>query len=91
MTLSASGLYPSTLPGYDRLVMDRITFNPNQCGGRPCIRGMRIRVKDVLDLLAAGVGEAEILEDYPYLEAGDIRACLEYAAAEADHSVLVAR
>jgi uncharacterized protein (DUF433 family) len=71
--------------------MDRITFNPNQCGGRPCIRGMRIRVKDVLDLLAAGVGEAEILEDYPYLEAGDIRACLEYAAAEADHAVLVAR
>ncbi len=71
--------------------MDRITFNPNQCGGRPCIRGMRIRVKDVLDLLAAGVGEAEILEDYPYLEAEDIRACLAYAAAEADHPVLVAR
>lgn len=71
--------------------MDRITFNPNQCGGRPCIRGMRIRVKDVLDLLAAGVGETEILEDFPYLEAADIRACLEYAAAEADHAVLVAR
>jgi uncharacterized protein (DUF433 family) len=52
---------------------------------------MRIRVKDVLDLLASGVGEAEILEDYPYLEAEDIRACLEYAAAEADHPVLVAR
>ena len=59
--------------------MDRITFNPNQCGGRPCIRGMRIRVKDVLDLLAAGVGEAEILRDYPYLESEDIRACLRYA------------
>jgi uncharacterized protein (DUF433 family) len=58
--------------GYHRLGMDRITFNPNHCGGRPCIRGMRIRVKDVLDLLAAGVGEAEILEDYPYLEAEDI-------------------
>ena len=71
--------------------MDRITFNVNQCGGRPCIRGMRIRVKDVLDLLAAGVTESEILEDYPYLEAEDIRACLEYAAAEADHPVLVAR
>jgi len=71
--------------------MDRITFNPNQCGGRPCIRGMRIRVKDVLDLLAAGVEESEILEDYPYLEAEDIRASLEYAAAEADHPVLVAR
>jgi len=72
-------------------MIDRITFNPNQCGGRPCIRGMRIRVKDVLDLLAAGVSGAEILEDYPYLEAADITACLEYAAAEADHPVLVAR
>lgn len=70
---------------------ERITFNPNQCGGRPCIRGMRIRVKDVLDLLAARVPEAEILEDYPYLEPEDIAACLEYAAAEADHPVLVVR
>ena len=76
---------------YSASVMDRITFNPNQCSGRPCIRGMRIRVKDVLDLLAAGVEETEILEDYPYLEAQDIRACLEYAAAEADHPVLVTR
>jgi uncharacterized protein (DUF433 family) len=70
--------------------MDRITFNPNQCGGRPCIRGMRIRVKDVLDLLAAGVSEAEILADFPYLESEDIRACLAFAATEADHPVLVA-
>jgi uncharacterized protein (DUF433 family) len=60
--------------------MDRITSNPEQCGGRPCIRGMRIRVRDVLDLLAAGVSEPEILDDYPYLEAADIRACLAYAA-----------
>lgn len=71
-------------------MMNRITFDPNQCGGRPCIRGMRIRVKDVLDLLAAGVEEAEILTDYPYLESEDIRACLEYAADEADHPVLIA-
>jgi uncharacterized protein (DUF433 family) len=70
--------------------MDRITFNLNQCGGRPCIRGMRIRVKDVLDLLAAGVSEAEVLSDFPYLEKEDIRACLAFAAAEADHPVLVA-
>lgn len=70
---------------------DRITFNPNQCGGRPCIRGMRIRVKDVLDLLAAGVPQAEILEDYPYLEPDDIKACLDYAADQADHPVLLAR
>ena len=69
--------------------MDRITFNPEQCGGRPCIRGMRIRVKDVLDLLAAGVSEADILADYPDLEAEDIRASLAYAAEESDHPVLV--
>ena len=53
--------------------MERITVNPNQCGGRPCIRGMRIRVKDVVDLVAAGVPEAEILADYPYLEPEDIK------------------
>jgi len=70
--------------------LDRITFNPDQCGGRPCLRGMRIRVKDVLDLLAAGVPESEILADYPYLETEDIRASLEYAAQEVDHPVLVA-
>jgi uncharacterized protein (DUF433 family) len=70
--------------------MDRITFNPDQCGGRPCIRGMRIRVKDVLDLLAAGVSEADILADYRDLEAEDIRASLAYAAEESDHPVLVA-
>ena len=70
--------------------MDRITFNPNQCGGRPCIRGMRNRVKDVLDLLAAGVSEAELLSDFPHLEREDILACLAFAAAEVDHPVLVA-
>ena len=69
--------------------MNRITINPAQCGGRPCIRGMRIRVKDVLDMLAEGASEAEILEDYPDLEAGDIRACLSYAAGYFDHPVLV--
>ena len=63
--------------------LDRITFDPEQCGGRPCIRG-----KDVLEMLAAGVGEKEILEDFPYLEAEDIRACLEFAAAEMDHAIL---
>ncbi|HEX3627872.1 MAG TPA: DUF433 domain-containing protein [Verrucomicrobiae bacterium] len=68
---------------------NRITFNPKQCGGRPCIRGMRIRVKDVLDLLAAGVPENEILADYPYLQPEDIRACIEYAAEQLDHPVLV--
>ena len=70
--------------------MERITFNPNQCGGRPCIRGMRIRVKDVLDLLSSGVSRAEILEDFPYLEDEDITACIDYAAEQLDHPVLVA-
>lgn len=70
---------------------ERITFNPEQCGGRPCIRGMRIRVKDILELLAAKVSRTEILEDFPYLEPDDIDACLEYAAAEADHPVLIAQ
>ena len=51
---------------------------------------MRVRVKDVLEMLAAGVSETEILKDFPYLEADDIRACLEYAAQEVDHPVLIA-
>ena len=70
--------------------LDRITFDPEQCGGRPCIRGMRIRVKDVLEMLAARVPEAEILADFPYLEPEDIQACLEFAAAELDHAILPA-
>jgi uncharacterized protein (DUF433 family) len=70
--------------------LDRITFNPKQCGGRPCIRGMRIRVVDVLELLAAGQSEKEILADYPDLQPEDIRACLEFAAAQANHAVLKA-
>jgi len=71
-------------------MMSRITFNPAQCGGRPCIRGMRIRVKDVLELLASGQTEDEILDDFPYLEREDIRACLAFAASEMDHPVLLA-
>ncbi|TKB72385.1 MAG: DUF433 domain-containing protein [Nitrospira sp.] len=66
----------------------RITINPAQCGGRPCIRGMRMRVKDLLDLLAAGVSPEDILRDYPYLEKEDIQAALEFAAAQADHVML---
>lgn len=71
-------------------LLDRITINPNQCGGRPCIRGMRIRVTDVLDLLAAGQSQDEILAGYPYLEADDIAACLRYAARRLDHPTLAA-
>jgi uncharacterized protein (DUF433 family) len=71
-------------------VLDRITFNPKQMGGRPCIRGMRIRVSDVLDMLAGGATQEQILADYPYLEADDIRASLAYAAAQIGHPVIVA-
>lgn len=60
--------------------IERITMHPDVCGGRPCIRGLRIRVKDVLDLLAARATREEILADYPYLEAEDIDAALEFAA-----------
>ena len=70
--------------------MERITVNSKQCGGRPCIRGMRIRVKDVLEMLAAGTPATEILADYPDLEEEDIRACLAYAARYLDHPVLMA-
>ena len=70
--------------------LNRITYNVRQCGGRPCVRGMRIRVVDVLELLAAGVPESEILEDFPDLQAEDIRACLEFAAAQANHAILKA-
>ena len=68
--------------------MARITINPAQCGGRPCIRGMRMRVKDLLDLLAAGVSPEDILRDYPYLEKEDSQAALEFAAAQSDHVML---
>lgn len=69
---------------------DRITVNPRQCGGRPCIRGMRIRVIDVLDLLAAGMSREEILSDYPELETEDIEACLKFARDRIDHPIVAA-
>jgi uncharacterized protein (DUF433 family) len=68
----------------------RITFNSDQCGGRACVRGMRIGVKDVLELLATGSTRAEILAVYPYLEDGDITAPLEYGASQLDYSVIQA-
>ena len=67
----------------------RITVDPEQCGGRPCIRGMRVRVTDVLDLMAAGLTSQQILEELPYLEPEDLQASLQYAAREIDHPVLV--
>ena len=69
---------------------NRITINPRQCGGRPCLRGMRIRVTDILDLLASGLSFPEILEELPDLEREDIVAAIEYASKGIDHPVLVA-
>lgn len=66
----------------------RITIDPNVCGGKPCIRGMRIRVSDILSMLAAGASQDEILEDYPYLEADDIAAALDFAARQTHHPIL---
>lgn len=71
-------------------LLERITVNPEQCGGRPCIRGMRIRVSDILDLLGNGVSEQEILSDYPDLEREDLQAALLYAARYIDHPRLSA-
>jgi uncharacterized protein (DUF433 family) len=71
-------------------LLDRITIEHDKCGGRPCIRGMRIRVVDVLELLGADASHEEILRDYPYLEADDIRACLIYAARLTGHPVVSA-
>jgi len=74
--LSKASWYKSTMNN----LMERITTNPEQCGGRPCIRGMRIRVIDVLDLFAAGLSASQILEEMPDLEMDDLKAALQYAA-----------
>ena len=69
-------------------MLDRITVNSEQCGGRPCVRGMRIRVIDVLDLLSHGLSTDQVLEELPDLESKDIQACLAYASRRLDHPVL---
>ena len=69
-------------------LLARITVEPGKCGGRPCIRGQRMRVSDVLDLLGAGASIEEILEDYPYLTREDILASISYASLQTDHLVL---
>jgi uncharacterized protein (DUF433 family) len=70
--------------------MNRITTDPEQCGGRPCIRGMRIRVTDVLDLLANALTPQQVLQELPDLELEDIQACLQYASRKLNHPVLIA-
>ena len=71
-------------------LLERITIKPDQCGARPCIRGMRIRVIDVLDLFGAGLSSEQILDEMPDLEAEDLQAALQYAARRLDHPVLAA-
>ena len=70
-------------------ITNRITANAHQCGGRPCIRGMRIRVTDVLDLLCAGLSQEAILNEMPDVEAEDIAACIRFASGRVDPPVLV--
>ena len=70
--------------------VDRITIDPEQCGGKPCIRGMRIRVRDVLSMLADGMSEEDIIDYFEDLEHEDLLACYEFAASQSDHSILKA-
>ena len=75
----------------NKQLLERITFDPNQCGGKPCIRNMRIRVTDVIELLANGLTpEQIIIDELPDLEREDITACLLYAAVKLNHPVLQA-
>jgi uncharacterized protein (DUF433 family) len=84
-----SRLYPCvTLANVKSNLLERITVEPGKCGGRPCIRGKRIRVTDILELLSSGATFEEILEDYSFLEREDILAAIEYAARQMDHVVL---
>ncbi len=69
---------------------ERVTVDPAQCGGHPCVRGMRIRVTDVLDLFSAGLIIKQILTELPDLEEADLKACLQYASKRLDHPVLAA-
>ena len=69
-------------------LMNRITVDPGVCGGQPCLRGQRIRVTDVLELLSSGATVEQIVEDYSTLETDDVLAAIEYAARQIDHAVL---
>ncbi|BET69339.1 DUF433 domain-containing protein [Opitutales bacterium ASA1] len=69
-------------------LLSRITIEPGKCGGKPCVRGYRLRVRDVLELLAKGASFDEVLEDYPFLERDDILACLQFGAVQSDALIL---
>jgi uncharacterized protein (DUF433 family) len=70
-------------------IAERVTVNPNQCGGRACIRGMRIRVTDVLDLMANGLTPEQVLAELPELEIEDIQACLKFASDRVNHPMVI--
>lgn len=74
----------------DNKLLERITQTPGQCGGKPCVRGMRIRVVDVIGMLAAGMTNEQVLTDFPELEPEDIRACLLYALRRVSHAQVAA-
>ncbi len=74
------------------MLSERITIDSEVCGGRPCVRGMRITVSQILEMLAGDMTREQILEDFTYLEAADLDACLQYAAHQADHrEILLAK
>jgi uncharacterized protein (DUF433 family) len=72
------------------LLAERITVSPDQCGGLPCVRGLRIRVTDVLDLLVAGLTTAQVIDELPDLDRDDVAACLRFASKRIDHPVVAA-
>ena len=69
-------------------ILNLITVNPNQCGGKPCVRGMRIRVTEVLELIANGLSSQQIINELPDLTTEDVTACIKYAMAKINHPVL---
>lgn len=69
-------------------LLSRITSEPGKCGGKPCIRGMRIRVVDVLELLATGMTQRQVLDEHPDLQADDVKACLLFAARRTNYPFL---
>ena len=83
-------VYPVTEEATVAALSERITVNPDQCGGRPCVRGLRIRVTDVLDLLASGLSPEQVLDELPDLEPEDIPACLRFASRRLDHPIVAA-
>ena len=90
----SSAANPPVYPMGEALTMPtlaaRITVDPEQCGGRPCVPGLRIRVTDVIDLLASGLSPAQVIDDLPDLELDDVSACLRFASRRLDHPIAAA-